>query len=71
MFTFEALESAEVVTRWTGCHAGQDRAGLAVLTARALYGAKRRTGWQRVKAEQLRYPFEIRRVHDTLPDRGY
>ena len=33
---FGARESAKVVTRWAGRNAGQDRAGLAVLTARAL-----------------------------------
>jgi hypothetical protein len=43
--TLGARESAEFVTRWAGRNAGQDRAALAVLTARALYDAKRRTGW--------------------------
>ena len=45
MITLGARESAEFVTRRAGRNAGQDRAGLAVLTARALYSAKRRTGW--------------------------
>lgn len=42
--TLGALESAKFVTRRTGRNAAQDRAGLAVRTARALYGTKRRTG---------------------------
>lgn len=36
--TLGALESAKFVPRWAGRNAGQDRAGLAVRTARALYG---------------------------------
>lgn len=43
--TLGTRESAEFVTRWAGRNAGQDRAGLAVLTTRALYNAKRRPGW--------------------------
>ena len=45
MITPGARESAEFVTGWAGRNAGQDRAGLAVLTARALYNAERRAGW--------------------------
>jgi hypothetical protein len=44
MVTSGALESAEFVTRRAGRHAGEHCAGLAVLTARALYGAQPRTG---------------------------
>jgi hypothetical protein len=43
--TLGARESAEFVTGWARRNAGQDCAGLAVLTARALYNAKRRAGW--------------------------
>jgi hypothetical protein len=39
-----ARESAEVITRRPGRNAAQDRAGLAVLTARALDDAQRRSG---------------------------
>ena len=42
--TLGARESAEFVPPRAGRYAGQDRAGLAVLTARALYNAKRRAG---------------------------
>jgi len=42
--TLGARESAEFVARRTGRSAAQDRAGLAVLTARAFYNAKRRSG---------------------------
>jgi hypothetical protein len=48
--TLGALESVEFVTRRTGRNAAHDRAGLAVRTARALYGAKRRTGGQCMRA---------------------
>jgi hypothetical protein len=41
--TLGARESAEFVPARTGRNTGQARAGLAVLTARALYGSKRRT----------------------------
>jgi hypothetical protein len=54
--TLGALESAEFVTRRTGRNAAQDRAGLAVRTARALYGVKRRTGGQCMRAGHLRPP---------------
>ena len=67
--TFGACESAEFIARRSGCNAAQDRAGLAVLAARALYDAKRRAGCQCMRAEHVRHPC-IRRVHDTLPDTG-
>jgi hypothetical protein len=43
--TLRALESAEFVTRRARRNVGQDRTGLAVLTARPLYDTQRRAGW--------------------------
>jgi len=59
------LESAEFVTRWAGCNTGQDRAGLAVLTAWTLYGAQRRTSGQGMRVGHIRHSLD-QAVHNML-----